>query len=67
MRAESREWGRGIADCKDEDPRQAGKALQGAKLGNLWRYRIGDYRIICELQDQRLVVLVVKIGYRKQV
>ena len=49
------------------DPRQTGKALQGSKLGNLWRYRVGDYRIICELQDQRLVVLVVEIGHRREV
>jgi mRNA interferase RelE/StbE len=50
-----------------EDPRQTGKALQGSKLGKLWRYRVGDYRIICELQDQRLVVLVVEIGHRREV
>lgn len=50
-----------------EDPRQTGKALQGSTLGKLWRYRVGDYRIICELQDQRLVVLVVEIGHRREV
>lgn len=50
-----------------EDPRQTGKALQGATLGKLWRYRVGDYRIICELQDHRLVVLVVEIGHRREV
>ncbi len=50
-----------------DDPRQTGKALQGAKLGNLWRYRVGDYRLICELQDRRVVVLVVEIGHRRGV
>ncbi|MEL4073495.1 type II toxin-antitoxin system RelE/ParE family toxin [Ochrobactrum sp. GPK 3] len=50
-----------------DNPRQIGKALQGSQLGNLWRYRISDYRIICQLQDQRLVVLVVGMGHRKEV
>lgn len=50
-----------------EDPRQLGKGLTGAKLGELWRYRIGNYRIICDLQDDRLVVLVVEIGHRREV
>jgi mRNA-degrading endonuclease RelE of RelBE toxin-antitoxin system len=36
-------------------------------LGNLWRYRVGDYRIICDLQDEVLVVLVVEIGHRREV
>ncbi len=49
------------------DPRQSGKALTGSKLGNLWRYRVGDYRIICDLQDEVLVVLVVEIGHRREV
>jgi mRNA interferase RelE/StbE len=50
-----------------EDPRQTGKALKGAELGSLWRYRVGDYRLICELQDHRLVVLVVEIGHRREI
>ncbi len=50
-----------------EDPRQTGKALQGSRLGDLWRYRVGDYRIICELQDHRLVVLVISIGHRRDI
>lgn len=49
------------------DPRQLGKALIGSKLGALWRYRVGDYRIICDLQDDKLVVLVVEIGHRREV
>jgi mRNA interferase RelE/StbE len=39
-----------------EDPRRPGKALVGAEYKNLWRYRVGDYRILCNLQDNRLVV-----------
>ncbi|RCW83641.1 type II toxin-antitoxin system RelE family toxin [Phyllobacterium bourgognense] len=49
------------------DPRQTGKALQGSELGNLWRYRVGDYRVLCDLQDHRLVVLVVEIGHRREI
>jgi mRNA interferase RelE/StbE len=49
------------------DPRQVGDALQGARLGNYWRYRVGDYRIIWDLQDSRLVVLVIEIGNRRDV
>nr|WP_156557398.1 MULTISPECIES: type II toxin-antitoxin system RelE/ParE family toxin [Rhizobium/Agrobacterium group] len=50
-----------------EDPRQIGKALKGSQLGQYWRYRVGDYRVICDIQDQRLVVLVVEIGHRSGV
>jgi len=48
------------------NPRQVGKALTG-KLGNLWRYRVGDYRIICRIKDNLLVVLVLEVGHRKDV
>lgn len=50
-----------------DDPRQIADRLQGAELGQYWRYRIGDYRIICDIQDQRLVVLVIEIGHRSQI
>jgi len=49
-----------------EDVRSAGKALRGP-LGDFWRYRVGEYRIICELRDKALRVLVVRIGNRKDV
>lgn len=49
-----------------DDPRQLGKALQG-DLSTLWRYRIGDYRLICELQESVLIVLVLRIGHRKNI
>lgn len=51
---------------KLDHPRQKGKELKG-NLKSLWRYRIGDYRAICEIQDGRLLVLVLKIGHRKSV
>ncbi|MCZ7891193.1 MULTISPECIES: type II toxin-antitoxin system RelE family toxin [Agrobacterium] len=50
-----------------DDPRQTGVALQGSELGNYWRYRVGDYRIICDIQDHKLVVLVVEIGHRREI
>jgi mRNA interferase RelE/StbE len=52
--------------AKLDDPRQIGKPLTG-ELGGLWRYRVGDYRIICELRDAQLVVLVVTVDHRKDV
>ena len=51
----------------DSDPRASGKALTGPVLGSFWRYRVGDYRIICDIQDQALVVLVLEVGNRKDI
>jgi mRNA interferase RelE/StbE len=50
-----------------DNPRQLGAALQGDKLGAYWRYRVGDFRIICDIQDNRLVVLVIEIGHRRDI
>ena len=49
-----------------DDPRKLGTALTGDK-GGLWRYRIGDYRAICKLEEERLVVLVLEVGHRREV
>jgi mRNA interferase RelE/StbE len=49
-----------------DDPRHFGKPLRASKFG-LWRYRVRDYRIICELQEKRLVVLVVAVGHRSTI
>jgi mRNA interferase RelE/StbE len=49
-----------------EDPRQIGKALH-ASLKNYWSYRVGDYRLLCELHDDRIVILIVEIGHRSDV
>lgn len=49
-----------------DDPRQNGKALKG-DLGELWRYRVGDYRIICDIQDDIVTVLVLRVRHRKEV
>jgi mRNA interferase RelE/StbE len=48
------------------NPRQWGKPLHGDK-GGLWRYRIGDYRLICDIQDHRITVLVLRVGHRKDI
>jgi mRNA interferase RelE/StbE len=50
-----------------DDPRSIGKALQGARLGEFWKYRVGDYRLICKIEDDRLVVLVLRVGHRREV
>jgi mRNA interferase RelE/StbE len=63
---------RRIADMLDqrvaamENPRQIGKALNGP-LGDFWCYRVGDYRIICDIQDSAITVLVLQIGNRREV
>lgn len=49
-----------------EDPRRTGKSLQGRMKG-LWRYRVGDYRIISQIQDEHIVILVVRIGHRRDI
>ena len=49
------------------DPRSTGKALSGLLVGSYWRYRVGDYRMIGDIQDGALVVLVIEIGHRKDV
>jgi mRNA interferase RelE/StbE len=49
-----------------ENPRQWGKPLHGEKRG-LWRYRVGDYRIICDIQHERITILLLAVGHRKEV
>lgn len=50
-----------------DDPRSIGQALRGSRLGDFWKYRVGDYRIICDIQDKRVVVLVLRVGNRREV
>jgi len=67
-----RSWQRRILDYMDTniatltDPRDRGKALVGDQSG-FWRYRDGDYRIICSIDEADRVVLVLKIGHRRDV
>lgn len=49
-----------------ENPRAHGKALTANRSGQ-WRYRIGDYRLICEIRDNELVILAMSIGHRREV
>ena len=49
-----------------ENPRSRGKALVENMRG-LWRYRVGDYRVICEIQDSKIIISVLKIGHRKNI
>ena len=50
-----------------EDPRSIGEALKGSALGDFWKYRVGDYRIISSIQDSTVTILVVRIGNRREV
>jgi mRNA interferase RelE/StbE len=50
-----------------DDPRSLGEALKGSELGELWKYRVGDYRIIASIEDKRVRILVVRIGNRREV
>lgn len=49
-----------------ENPKEQGKALTYNKSG-LWRYRIGDYRIICQINDETITILVLEVGHRKDI
>jgi mRNA interferase RelE/StbE len=72
LRKLDRQTARRIVQYMDErvavldDPRTMGKALTGP-LGGFWRYRVGDYRVICEIRDRALCVLVIRIGNRREV
>ncbi|KJS65045.1 MAG: type II toxin-antitoxin system RelE/ParE family toxin [Serpentinimonas sp.] len=72
LRKLDRQTARRIVDFMDariatlESPRSTGKALVGP-LGGLWRYRVGDCRVICEIRDGALRVLVVQIGNRREI
>ena len=62
-----------VLDYMDErvavlsDPRSLGKNLKGPKMGEYWRYRVGDIRIICSILDGQMTVLVIEIGNRREV
>jgi mRNA interferase RelE/StbE len=50
-----------------DDPRSIGEALSSTRLGTYWKYRVGDWRIVCDIQDQRLIVRVLRVGNRREV
>ena len=49
------------------DPRSVGEALKGSRLGEFWKYRVGDYRIITNIEDGVMRILVLKVGNRREV
>jgi len=49
------------------DPRSVGQALRGSTLGDFWKYRVGDFRIIASIQDDRMIVLVLRVGNRSDI
>lgn len=53
--------------AKLDDPRSIGEGLHGSRLGEFWKYRVGDYRLISKIEDDRLVVLVLRIGHRREI
>jgi mRNA interferase RelE/StbE len=53
--------------AKLDDPRSIGEALHGSRLGEFWKYRVGDYRLICKIEDNRLVVLILRVGHRREI
>ena len=73
LRKLDRQTARRIVDFMDEriatqeGPRSTGKALTGPMLGAYWRYRVGDCRIICDIQDRVLCILVIEIANRREV
>lgn len=50
-----------------DDPRSIGEALKGPKLGEFWKYRVGDYRIIAKIEDGIMTIVVVRVGNRREV
>jgi mRNA interferase RelE/StbE len=50
-----------------ENPRSIGEALKGTELGDFWKYRVGDYRIIASIEDKLVRILIVRIGNRRKV
>lgn len=50
-----------------DDPRNIGDALKGSELGEFWKYRIGDWRLICKIRDQQILITVLSLGNRREV
>jgi mRNA interferase RelE/StbE len=50
-----------------DNPRKIGEALKGPEGEKYWKYRVGDYRIICQIKDREIIILVVKVGHRKEI
>lgn len=50
-----------------DNPRSIGEPLKGSRFSGLWRYRVGNFRIFCEIQDEKISILIVQVGHRREV
>ncbi|PYY15262.1 MAG: type II toxin-antitoxin system mRNA interferase toxin, RelE/StbE family [Acidobacteria bacterium] len=50
-----------------KNPRSIGQALTGERFGEFWKYRVGDYRLIAKIEDNRLVIVIVELGHRREI
>ena len=50
-----------------DNPRSIGEALRGSKLGEFWKYRVGNYRLVCSIEDKRILILVLRVGHRREI
>ncbi|MCV3765467.1 type II toxin-antitoxin system RelE family toxin [Rhizobium sp. TRM95796] len=50
-----------------EDPRSIGEALKGKRFFGMWKYRVGDYRLIARIHDQKITIVILRVGHRSQV
>lgn len=53
--------------AESDDPRSIGQALKGSELGEFWKYRVGDWRIICEITDHKVLITVLSLGNRREI
>jgi mRNA interferase RelE/StbE len=49
------------------DPRSLGEALHGPELGRFWKYRVGEWRLVCQIEDRQITILVLRVGHRREV
>lgn len=50
-----------------DDPRSIGQALRGSELGEFWKYRVGDWRLICQIKDAKILITVIRLGNQSEV
>jgi len=53
--------------AKLEDPRSIGEALKGSQLGDSWKYRVGDFRVIAGIADAKVTIFIVRVGHRREI
>jgi len=50
-----------------QNPRSIGQPLKGERFGEFWKYRVGDYRLVAKIQDDRLVIVILRVGHRREI